>query len=287
MKTCHQGQSSILIQIIQCRSKKGGSEVANDIFRHEYAFRNEKQNVTLERSVPQSRVPRKEDSVKTVSKDAKEHETQNRSNPPAFYFGMSPANLSGEDLPSLRTAIGKVKDNEALSQPFRQQPRHIESKNTRNSHKSNVVPNQQGSQLQINLKSSGSEDKIVIVKNNDNSVTHNLNSEDRYTAKLPPKERPQEEVNREFQNELLKAKSKLKVSGGSKTNSQSQDGTKFSKDNDGSPPPPPPPVLPNTLVRKTPPARGNNSIKPSMNAREELMLAIRNKGGKSGLRPIS
>jgi len=210
---------------------------------------------------------------------------------------MSPANSSAEDMPSLRTAIGKVKDNEALSQPFRQQPRHIESKNTRNSHKSNVVPNLQGSHLQINLKSSGSEDKIVIVKkddsansksnNNNNSLTHNLNPEDRYTAKLPPKEKPQEEVNREFQNELLKAKSKLKMSGRSETISQSQDGTKFSKDSDGCPPPPPPPVLPNTLVRKTPPARGNNSFKPSMNAREELMLAIRNKGGKSGLRPIS
>jgi len=278
-------------------SKKGGSEVANDIFRHEYAYRNETQNITLERSVPQRRVSRKEDSAKTVNKDTKEYDTTNRSNPPAFYFGMSPANLSGEDMPSLRTAIGKVKDNEALSQPFRQQPRHIESKNTRNSHKLDVVPNPQGSQLQINLKSSGSEDKIVIVKNNDsassksnnnnNFVTHNLNSEERYTAKLPPKEKPQEEINREFQNELLKAKSKLKMSGRSETISQSQDGTKFSKDNDGSPPPPPPPVLPNTLVRKTPPARENNSFKPSMNAREELMLAIRNKGGKSGLRPIS
>ena len=296
-------------------SKKGGSEVANDIFRHEYAYRNETQNITLERSVPQvkfyiegyqndfnifnylqRRVSRKEDSAKTVDKDTKEYDTTNRSNPPAFYFGMSPANLSGEDMPSLRTAIGKVKDNEALSQPFRQQPRHIESKNTRNSHKLDV-PNPQGSQLQINFKSSGSEDKIVIVKNNDsassksnnnnNFVTHNLNSEERYTAKLPPKEKPQEEINREFQNELLKAKSKLKMSGRSETISQSQDGTKFSKDNDGSPPPPPPPVLPNTLVRKTPPARENNSFKPSMNAREELMLAIRNKGGKSGLRPIS
>merc|ERR1712098_21986 len=146
-----------------------------------------------------------------------------------------------------------------------------------------------------NLKSNGTEDKIVIVKNtdsasssnNNNSVTNNLNSERSFASKLPPKEKPQEEVNREFQNELLKAKSKLKMSGRSESISQSHDGTKFSKDNDGSPPPPPPPVLPNTLVRKTPPARENHSFKPSMNAREELMLAIRNKGGKAGLRPIS
>merc|ERR1719450_449484 len=98
--------------------KKGGSEVANDIFRHEYALRNEKQNITLERSVPQVKVSRKEESAKTVNKDVTEYETINRSNPPAFYFGMSPVNSTGKDMPSLRTAIGKVKDGMSFPVEF-------------------------------------------------------------------------------------------------------------------------------------------------------------------------
>merc|ERR1712106_17857 len=91
-------------------SKKGGSEVANDIFRHEYALRNEKQNITLERSMPQVRVSRKEESIKIVNKEVHDDGNINRSNPPAFYFGMSPADFPGKDMPSLRTAVGKVKD---------------------------------------------------------------------------------------------------------------------------------------------------------------------------------
>jgi len=273
-------------------SKKGGSEVANDIFRHEYALRNEKQNITLERSMPQVRVSRKEESIKIVNKDVHDNGNINRSNPPAFYFGMSPADFPGEDMPSLRTAVGKVKDNEALSQPFRQQPRHIQSKNTRNTTKSSIVPNPQSTQLQINLKSGGNQDKIVIVKSSD-SVSSNTSNNNNNTVqnqntalKLPPKEKQQEEVNRAFQDELLKAKSKLKISGRSEIISQSPSGTNFSKEDDGSPPPPPPPVLPNTLVRKTPPVREKPAMKSNMNPREELMLAIRNKGGKGGLRPI-
>ena len=219
----------------------------------------------------------------------------NRSNPPPFYFGMSPADVPEEEMPSLRTAVGKVKDNEALSQPFRQQPRHIQSKNTRNTTKSNAVPNPQSTQLQINLKSGVNQDKIVIVKSSDsgsskssnnNNVSYNQNFENKFASKLPPKERQQEEMNREFQDELLKAKSKLKISGRSENISPSYSAPRFTKEDDGSPPPPPPPVLPNTLVRKTPPVRENPAMKSNMNPREELMLAIRNKGGKGGLRPV-
>jgi len=209
---------------------------------------------------------------------------------------MSPADVPEEEMPSLRTAVGKVKDNEALSQPFRQQPRHIQSKNTRNTTKSNTVQNLQSTQLQINLKSGVNQDKIVIVKssdsvsskssNNNNNVTHNQNGDNRNVSKLPPKERQQEEMNRAFQDELLKAKSKLKISGKSENISQSYSAPRFSKEDDGSPPPPPPPVLPNTLVRKTPPVRENPAMKSNMNPREELMLAIRNKAGKGGLRPV-
>jgi len=269
--------------------KKGGSEVANDTFRQEYAMRNEKQNIIVERRMPQVGRSRKDE-------DASKHRNEpiNRSNPPPFYFGMSPADVPEEEMPSLRTAVGKVKDNEALSQPFRQQPRHIQSKNTRNTTKSNTVQNLQSTQLQINLKSGVNQDKIVIVKssdsvsskssNNNNNVTHNQNGDNRNVSKLPPKERQQEEMNRAFQDELLKAKSKLKISGKSENISQSYSAPRFSKEDDGSPPPPPPPVLPNTLVRKTPPVRENPAMKSNMNPREELMLAIRNKAGN--LRPV-
>merc|ERR1719334_1175889 len=43
-----------------------------------------------------------------------------------FYFGMSPPDK--DQPPSLPTAVGKVRDNETLSQPFRTQPRHRVSK---------------------------------------------------------------------------------------------------------------------------------------------------------------
>eukprot|EP00092_Neocalanus_flemingeri_P105704 GFUD01135516.1.p1 GENE.GFUD01135516.1~~GFUD01135516.1.p1 ORF type:complete len:1838 (+),score=444.40 GFUD01135516.1:529-6042(+) len=275
--------------------KKGGSEVANDTFRQEYALRKEKQNIIVERSMSQVRGPRKEeDTSKIVKKDVQVNETINRSNPPPFYFGMINAEVPEDEMPSLRTAVGKVKDNEALSQPFRQQPRHIQSKNTRNTSKSNPVPNPQSTQ--INLKSGVNQDKIVIVKssdsgsskssNNNNNVTQNQNIENRFASKIPPKERQQEEINRAFQDELLKAKSKLKISGKSESLSQSYSAPRSPKENDGSPPPPPPPVLPNTLVRKTPPVRENPAMKSNMNPREELMLAIRNKAGKGGLRPV-
>ena len=144
---------------------------------------------------------------------------------------------------------------------------------------------------QIDSKHVRSEDKICI---DENPYSKSLKSiENRNdtmcisVSKLPAKEKSQEEISKEFQEELLKAKSKLKISGQSEIVCQSQDGIKYSKDNEGSPLPPPPPVLPSTLVSKTRPEKENNCFKPSMNAREELMLAIRNKGGIGGLRPIS
>merc|ERR1719309_1681958 len=103
---------------------------------------------------------------------------------------------------------------------------------------------------------------------------------------MPPRERDQEEINKEFQNELLRAKSKL-----SKVNVQKSvylgdsidgtDGTSIppaSVPPPGPPGPPPPPVLVKTPVNVN--ARPVQKPQPSnLNAREELMVAIRNKGG--------
>jgi hypothetical protein len=103
------------------------------------------------------------------------------------------------------------------------------------------------------------------------------------SAQLPPKELPQAELNRAFTDELLKAKNRLRSSGGvSGGGSKSQD----EEEDGGVPPPPPPPVLP-------PPSRGANQPMggqrsqlppPALNPREELLLAIRNVGGARGLR---
>jgi len=200
-----------------------------------------------------------------------------------FYFGQTPPKYKLEDTPSLTTAVGKVRNNEALSQPFRQHPRHEPRKtsNTLPKHNSTVP----------NLQETGA--KVIVVKNlnNDNLTMNNNNNSVSVKNKMPPRERDQEEINKEFQNELLRAKSKL-----SKVNVQksvylgdSMDGTSIPPapvpppGPPGPPGPPPPPVLVKTPVNVN--ARPVQKPQPSnLNAREELMVAIRNKGGLGGLR---
>ena len=113
--------------------------------------------------------------------------------------------------------------------------------------------------------------------NNNQSSMRNLNT----SSKLPAKERDQEEVNREFQSELMRAKAKLSKVGGQKSTYL---GSVSSQD---TPPAPPPPVLPPgppppPLVRAS--AQPRTSASASINTREELMMAIRTKGGLGGLR---
>jgi len=202
--------------------------------------------------------------------------------PPLFYFGQSPPSLR-QEISAATTAVGKVRNNEALSQPFRHHPRHQPRKSS--SSKSNSVPKPDVSH----------SDKIVIVEasssNNNNNNNNNNNSkafnQNKSQAKIPMKEKNQDEVNREFQRELLSAKSKLK---------STYLGDSVDRDHggivEGRPPPPPPPVLPGVSLVKTvrpppPPVRAgqpNTRINNSMNPREELMMAIRNKGGLGGLR---
>ena len=103
------------------------------------------------------------------------------------------------------------------------------------------------------------------------------------------KEKNQDEVNREFQKKLLSAKSKLKSTYLGDSVDRDQVGIV-----EGQPPPPPPPVLPGAslvrTVRPPPPpavrapAQVNKRSNNHMDSREELMLAIRNKGGVGGLR---
>merc|ERR1712062_113336 len=119
--------------------------------------------------------------------------------------------------------------------------------------------------------------------NNNNNKAFNQNKSQ---AKIPMKEKNQDEVNREFQRELLSAKSKLKST--YLGDSVEQDPVLSVEGR----PPPPPPVLPGPGLVKTvrpppPPVRAgqaNFNNQNKMNSREELMLAIRNKGGLGGLR---
>ena len=109
---------------------------------------------------------------------------------------------------------------------------------------------------------------------------------------LPSKEVPQEEINRAFTNELLKAKQKLRSSGRISVEEEVQvDGVPLppppssfilpgSKKVPGStsipPPPPPAPFLLKKSSRVLP--------APTLDPRDDLLAAIRRAGGVSGLK---
>ena len=209
--------------------------------------------------------------------------------PPLFYFGQSPPSLRQESS-SASTAVGKVRNNETLSQPFRQHPRHQPRKSS--SSKSNSVPkpdvNNSDKIVIVETSTSNNNSNIINNSNNNNNKAFNQNKSQ---AKIPMKEKNQDEVNREFQKKLLSAKSKLKSTYLGDSVDRDQVGIV-----EGRPPPPPPPVLPGAslvktvrpppppAVRASAPAQVNRRSNNHMDSREELMLAIRNKGGVGGLR---
>lgn len=204
-----------------------------------------------------------------------------------FYFGQSPPKYKHPAPPTAPpTAIGKVKHNEALSQPFRLHPRHDQRKSSSNTlPKQNSVPKTNENDPKIVIVSSQPADNDVTMNNNQTS-TRNLNS----SSKLPPKERDQEEVNREFQSELMRAKAKLSKVGGQKS---TYIGDVPSQDTPPAPPapvmppgppgPPPPPLVKASVGLNTRPS-APRAPASGLNAREELMMAIRTKGGAGGLR---
>ena len=194
--------------------------------------------------------------------------------PPLFYFGQCPPSLREDRAPPTSTAVGKVRNNEALSQPFRHQPRHEPRKSSSTSSKSKSVPNQVAS----------NSDKIVILKSTSNNNNNNNNqafNQNKSQANIPMKEKNQDEVNREFQKKLLSAKSKLKSTYLGDSGEREE-----ARRVEGQPPPPPPPVLPAPPLVKTvrPPPAAPVRAQSNTNPREELMVAIRNKGGLRGLR---
>ena len=196
-----------------------------------------------------------------------------------FYFGQSPPKYKHPAPPAAPpTAIGKVRHNEALSQPFRQHPRHDQRKSSSNTlPKTNSVPKSKENDPKIVIVSNRSAADHEVTMNNNQSSMRNLNT----SSKLPAKERDQEEVNREFQSELMRAKAKLSKVGGQKSTYL---GSVSSQD---TPPAPPPPVLPPgppppPLVKAS--AQPRTPASASINTREELMMAIRTKGGLGGLR---
>merc|ERR1711892_573075 len=174
------------------------------------------------------------------------------SSPAPFYFGMKgPKTMGdeGEGKAIHKTAVGKVRGNQTLSQPYRQKPRH--------------------------------EEKLVTVltKSEPNTIRRDILKS--VPKDLPPKEVNQEEINKTFQDELARAKLRLKTSEGGR-------GEAVSRDERDAPPPPPPPVLPPTtslkkVARPSPvqPFKGKQ-----VNPREELMNAIRQKGGALGLKSV-
>ena len=125
--------------------------------------------------------------------------------------------------------------------------------------------------------------------NNNNMIGNTDISRERKASSIPPKEALQDDISRAFTDELMMAKSRLKVS---RRVSEERDSSRA----DGSPPPPPPPVLPAALKRGTagppapPPAPAlpknqGRVLQPApLDPREDLLLAIRQIGGIAGLR---
>merc|ERR1712223_586008 len=204
-----------------------------------------------------------------------------------FYFGMSPPDK--EEMPSLPTAVGKVYNNETLSQPFRTAPRHRKKETKEPSVREvKIVPvkHPQPSLVNkteiviennnINFNSNGNNN------NNNNNTMSNMNTVRKSASRVvvPPREQAQDELSRAFQSQLAAAKLKLRTS-------VSGDG-----EEEGTPPPPPPPVLPPVVTAPPPPAPPSKPTwerrvstlprGPIVNPRDELMRAIRERGGKPG-----
>ena len=191
-----------------------------------------------------------------------------------FYFGMSPPDK--DLLPSLPTAVGKVRDNEALSQPFRTAPRH------RSKEKEVKEPGVREVLIVPVNKSVINNSEVISNNNNNTLAVTNQNFTARKVSAfrpLPPKEPPQEELNKVFQEQLARSKGKLRVS------------RPPDEEEEGAPPPPPPPVMPYAAAPPPPVAPSLNPPKwerrvsslpkgPMVNPRDELMKAIREKAGR-------
>ena len=209
-----------------------------------------------------------------------------------FYFGMSPPDK--EEMPSLPTAVGKVHNNETLSQPFRTAPRHRKKETKEPSVREvKIVPVKHPQPSLVNKSEIVIENNNINFSskgnnnNNNNSNTmSNMNTVRKSASRVvvPPREQAQDELSRAFQSQLAAAKLKLRTS-------VSGDG-----EEEGTPPPPPPPVLPPvaTPVVTAPPPPAPPSKPtwerrvstlprgPIVNPRDELMRAIRERGGKPG-----
>jgi len=212
-----------------------------------------------------------------------------------FYFGMSPPDK--EEVPARPTAVGKVRDNEALSQPFRTKPRHRVKGEGRDGEVREV--------LIVPVTNNGNNNSVTM-ENKNQSTPVILTSGHKVSPRptLPPKEPAQEELNKAFQEKLSKARLRLR--------SSSRSEERRDDDEEGTPPPPPPPVLPGPPVKTPPPPmkvppppvapviKGPQPpiapvIKPTLkwekrvstlpkgpivNPRDELMRAIREKAGQ-------
>ena len=198
-----------------------------------------------------------------------------------FYFGMSPPDK--EEMPSLPTAVGKVHNNETLSQPFRTAPRHRkkESKESGGVREMKIVPvKQQPTVNETEIVIENNNINFSNKSNNNNGSVSNMNTVRKSASPtaVPSKEQAQDELSRVFRSQLAATKFKLRRSG------QGDEET-------GAPPPPPPPILP-PVTASTPPApplkpqwekRVSTLPKgPMVNPRDELMRAIREKAGKPG-----
>jgi hypothetical protein len=179
-----------------------------------------------------------------------------------FYFGMLPAE---EELPSLPTAVGKVRDNAVLGQPFRTEPRH-RARAAKEAKEVMIVPVTQPANNNNNSQESCNRNMPVAKASLPGKAAG---------LKGPVVEPPQEELSRAFEERLARARLGLRAAGPAENGPEQE----------GAPPPPPAPVLP-APPRPPPPApqweRRVSSLPrgPITNPRDELMRAIREKAGR-------
>ena len=189
------------------------------------------------------------------------------------------------------TAVGKVRDNEALSQPFRTAPRHRhkETKEVKEARDAKDVKESKEGKVRevliVPVKQPVKKLDIVTENNNNNTGTVvDRNTLRKTSSRSPvPRELPQEEANRAFANTLAQAKQKLRSSG-----PVEEEGAPPPPPRPVHPSPPPPPVAPLApLARPPAPPKWERRVSslpkgPTVNPRDELMEAIRAKAGQPG-----
>jgi len=258
--------------------------------------------------VAASRKPSAASMASSVASDADFKKPQK----PQFFFGQTMTDVVKKSSVSngYQTAIDKVKQNEALTHPKRNEEQQkvssVTELNKKGRHMSIITvaedksKDKGGSSLSsgVSSLSSSSNSSTRSSPAKESISSHKILNSD----KVKPVEPTQDTIRKAFEAQLIAGKSKLKKV-------EDEVGQVAKPPPTPIPPPPPPPILPNEgpirsnegplrsyeipqapKMKKTAPNIANKKglVAPNgLSAREELMNAIRGTGGFQGLRKIN